>query len=126
MGATGIEASAELTAFADAVIKGTDADRDAALEALVGAVGVEGAVDTAAVIANFQMMNRIADATGIPLDTPTQIASLDLQEALHLERYTNAANTPESSRSGKLLRRALAPIVRMAMPHVGKILPTGD
>ena len=33
-------------------------------------IGAEGVVDTAAVIAMFNIVDRVADATGIPIDEP--------------------------------------------------------
>lgn len=59
-----------LVAFSEAVMLGDpDAitETRAALEAAIGAAGV---VDTAAVIAMFNIVDRIADATGIPIDEP--------------------------------------------------------
>ena len=54
--------------FAEAVVSGTDADLNRARSALVDAVGLEGFVDAAGVVASFNSVVRIADATGIPLE----------------------------------------------------------
>ena len=65
--------TAELVRFAEAVVH---READAIPEArgrLREAVGAEGLVDAAAVIGNFERMVRIADGTGIPLDTPVNM-----------------------------------------------------
>ncbi len=54
--------------FAEAAIGGTDAEVDRARDALIPAVGEQGFVDTAGVVASFNAVVRIADATGIPVE----------------------------------------------------------
>lgn len=115
-------ASAELVAFTDAILKGDDAARAEQRDRLVAAVGAEGAVDAAAVVANFEMMNRIADSTGIPLDTVISIASQDLQEEMDLNRFASAAHTPKSGTGKRLVKKALGPLFRAATPYVGKLI----
>jgi hypothetical protein len=51
-------------------------------------------VDTCAVIAAFNVVDRIANATGIPLDTMLFSASHDLRLRLGLAAFPSAANTP--------------------------------
>ena len=51
-------------------------------------------VDVAAIIAAFNVVDRIADATGIPLDEMMKSMSADLRGELNLERFGSAANTP--------------------------------
>lgn len=59
-----------LVAFAEAVMH-DDADLIASSRtALENEIGVTGIVDTAAVIAMFNIVDRVADATGIPIDAP--------------------------------------------------------
>ncbi len=71
-----VPAGRELLALADAVVLRDEQERDAALEALVPLVDNAGAVRAAAVIANFEMMNRNLDAMGIgPTDAMAEIAS---------------------------------------------------
>lgn len=52
---------------------------------VVAAVGTAGLVDAAAVCANFNMMVRIADGTGTPLDP----GSTDISESLRDELALN-------------------------------------
>jgi hypothetical protein len=61
-----------------------------AREALVEAVGVEGMVDAAAVIGNFQRMTRIADGTGIPVDAMTAEITAEMREELGLNEFASA------------------------------------
>jgi len=51
-------------------------------------------VDACAIIAAFNVVDRIADATGIPLDPVLHAASADIREQLALARFRSAANTP--------------------------------
>jgi hypothetical protein len=54
-------------------------------------------VDVCAVIAAFNVVDRVADATGIPLDAMLQAMSGDVQQQLQLARFRSAANTPGAS-----------------------------
>lgn len=63
----------ELLAFSDAIVAGFG-DLETARASAVAAVGERGAVRAAAVVANFEMMNRILDATGIPV--PNRIRAI--------------------------------------------------
>jgi hypothetical protein len=63
----GVDAAEELLEFADAATAGHGDDRAtlaAARAALNERLGVAAAVDAAAVVANFEMMTRLADGTG--------------------------------------------------------------
>jgi alcohol dehydrogenase class IV len=64
----GIPHGAILAAYAEAVL-GDDGDRlDAARERVRDAMGDAALVDAAAVAATFNAIDRVADATGIPID----------------------------------------------------------
>lgn len=65
---SGVAFGAELLAFTDAVMARKGAAIEATRKALEAGLGVEGVVDTAAVIAMFNVVDRVADATGIPID----------------------------------------------------------
>lgn len=54
-----------LVDFVDATLAGDPAD--ATRRAVIDVLGEGGLVDAAGVIANFEMMNRIADGTGMPV-----------------------------------------------------------
>ncbi len=68
MGETGIAHSDLLIAFAEAVVGDDDADLDARRATLLEVMGPEALIDTAATVASFNSVVRIASATGIPLD----------------------------------------------------------
>lgn len=65
---SGVAGGTALLAFTDAVLRGTEAEIAATRDALRSELGAEAVVDTGAVIAMFEVMDRIADATGIPID----------------------------------------------------------
>ncbi len=64
----GIAHGAELIAFSEAVIEGDDAALRAARGAVMDALGGAALVDAAAVAAIFDAIDRVADATAIPLE----------------------------------------------------------
>ena len=90
--AIGVEHGAELLAFTEALMRGEAAtDERRHLRELLSA---EAFVDVAAVIGSFNVVDRIADATGIPLDPMLDAASGDLRQQLGLGRFRSSANTP--------------------------------
>lgn len=82
-----------LTAFAEALVQGDEAALAEARGRVLQALGPAGLVDAAAVASNFERMVRIADATGIPLDTPMAALTADLRDRLGLDRFASAAHT---------------------------------
>ena len=62
---TGIPGGNELLRFVDAVMLGGDAD--AARGAVVDALDGPSLFDAATVMGNFEMMNRVAEGSGIPI-----------------------------------------------------------
>lgn len=62
--AAGVPHGPLLVQFVEAVTRGGAAAADAARNALSQAAGPEAVVDAAAVLANFEMMTRVADSTG--------------------------------------------------------------
>lgn len=76
-----------LTEFAEAATAGDEAVIGAARETLLGALGADAVVDSAAVIAAFNMNARIADGTGIPLDESARDARSAIATKLDVLRY---------------------------------------
>lgn len=105
---SGVAHGEQLSAFAEAAVRGDPAELASARDALRDAAGPAALVDAAGVVANFQRMVRIADGAGISLDTAVGMLSEDFREELGLDQY------PSAGRSGKLgrLTRALAPVLR--------------
>jgi hypothetical protein len=83
----GVGAGQQLLAFADTLLGSDSAALDRARGSLRQAVGDEGLVDAAAVAATFNAIDRIADATGIPLEEAKAAATADFREALAIDSY---------------------------------------
>ena len=90
---SGIDHAAELVAFAEAVMQLDDDALASARAALRAVLTPEAFVDTCAVIAAFNVVDRIADSTGIPLDEPIAATTVDLRADLGLGRFRSSANT---------------------------------
>jgi hypothetical protein len=93
-------------------------DTRVARQAVIDELGENAMVDAAGVIANFQRMVRIADGTGIPLDTPVAMMTSSIREDLGINEYGSASNTPALSLPQRLLGRVLQP----ALPLVVKLM----
>jgi len=65
---SGVAHGGVLLAFTEAVMRGEGADVERTRAAVAAALGSEGVVDASAVIAMFNVVDRVADATGIPID----------------------------------------------------------
>jgi hypothetical protein len=108
---------AELLGFADAVLGGDDAALEGAREALASAMGEPAVGDAAAIVASFQFVDRVADATGIPLDAIVDFASQDVQRDLGLREFGSASNTPRRA-LGRVVGSLLTPL-RARLMSVG-------
>jgi hypothetical protein len=62
---TGIPGGSELLRFVDALITNSPDDLVAAQAAIIEVLGPESLVDAASVFGNFEMMNRVAEGSGI-------------------------------------------------------------
>ncbi len=81
--------AATLIEFGEAIL-GAEADRKVrARKGVLDALGRDGLVDAAAIVASFNAVVKIADATGIPLEDYKAAATQDLREALGLEQFNN-------------------------------------
>jgi alkylhydroperoxidase family enzyme len=90
----GVEHGAELLAFTEAVMSGDDAALRRERSRLRAVLSPQAFVDVAATIAAFNVVDRIADATGIPLDPMMLAMSAGVRSELRLERFASSANTP--------------------------------
>jgi hypothetical protein len=72
-----LPAGRQLVEFVTALLGGAD-DLSGARERLVHVAGSAGAVRAAAVAGNFQMMNRLVDATGVPIGPTLRAIADDL------------------------------------------------
>ena len=83
-----------LVAFTDAAMGADDAllaDKRAELK---NALSPAAFVDACATIGAFNVVDRIADATGIPLDEGFAELSENVRSELDLGRFASSANTP--------------------------------
>lgn len=90
----GVEHGARLVAFTEAVLGDDEALLARERAALRQVLSPEAYVDVAGVIGAFNVVDRIADATGIPLDPPLQALGGDLRSGLDLGRFASSSNTP--------------------------------
>jgi alkylhydroperoxidase family enzyme len=82
-----------LMRFAEAVLDEDEAVLSRARTELRRALGPEGLVDAAAVVGLFNAIDRVADATGIPLEAEKAQASADFRAALGLDRFAVGARS---------------------------------
>ena len=82
-----------LVAFAEAVLGEDDSALARARDALITALGAPGLIDAAGVVGLFNAIDRVADATGIPLEPEKAMASADFRTALDLDRFAVAERT---------------------------------
>jgi hypothetical protein len=115
--ASGIAHAPALIRFVDATVADDAAELAAARAAVRTVVGPAGLVDAAAVVGNFERMTRIADATGIALDTPAEMLSADFRTMLGLDGFASAAQT----RRGGVLRNVFARALRALAPRLLRI-----
>jgi len=94
MGDGGVDDGARLIAFTDAVLGDDDGRLARERDALRAVVTPEAFVDACALIGAFNVVDRVADATGIPLDAMLYEGSRDVREELGLARFQSAGNTP--------------------------------
>jgi len=76
-----------LVMFAQAVLGEDDGALMRARDALMAAMGPPALVDAAGVVGLFNAIDRVADATGIPLEPEKAAASADFRAALDLDRF---------------------------------------
>ena len=84
---SGVPGSNVILPFVDAVMAGTASDQRLARKAIVDALGPDCLVDAAGVFANFQMMNRVAEGTGIPVPGAAIERESEMVEALGLNSF---------------------------------------
>lgn len=83
----------ELLAFSAAIIGADRGALDAAREAVAAKLGPSAVVAASAIAANFSKNDRIANATGIPVDQMVLKMTADIREEIGLNAFRTAANT---------------------------------
>jgi hypothetical protein len=84
---SGVPGGAVLLPFVDSVMTGAASDQQSAREAIIETLGPESLVDAAGVFANFQMMNRVAEGTGIPVPGAAIEREAQMVEVLGLNNF---------------------------------------
>ena len=79
-----------LVEFAEAVLADSDEQLLRVRSALRGSLGDAALVDAAAVVGFFTAIDRVADATGIPLDPERLPQTADFRAALGLDAFAQA------------------------------------
>ena len=92
-GDAGVPHGRLLMRFAEAVLDEDQAALSRARTGLLRALGPEGLVDAAAVVGLFNAIDRVADATGIPLEAEKAQASADFRAVLGLDRFAVGARS---------------------------------
>ena len=92
-GGGGVAQGAAIVAFVDATMADDDGALKTARTALRAVLSDEAFVDTCATIGAFNVVDRIADATGIPLDDSLFAMSESVRGELDLARFGSSANT---------------------------------
>jgi DNA-binding phage protein len=82
-----IEHELELVNYAKAILSTNELEIIEASNRLVDKIGVEGMLDSAAIIAFFNAINRVADATGLALDNEVKQSEYyqNLSEQFHVK-----------------------------------------
>ncbi len=117
----GVAHGKTLLNFVEAVMGDDEAALEQSRREVIEKVGPEGLVDSAAVIATFNKMDRIADSTGIPLDGMLDLMTQDMQSEIGLDRFASAANTPKGGSLKHVLSRILKPVAPMGMKIAMKL-----
>jgi len=90
-GGAGVPHGRLLIEFAEAVLSEDDAPLARLREMLSAALSPTGLVDAAGVVGLFNAIDRVADATGIPLEADKAEASADFRASLGLNRFAVGA-----------------------------------
>jgi hypothetical protein len=86
---SGVPHEAALVAFAEAAVQDDEAALKTARRRLLNEMGSDALVDAAAVASNFERMVRIADSTGIPLDSFLEENTAGIRAELNLARFSD-------------------------------------
>jgi hypothetical protein len=76
-----------LVKFAEAVLGGDDARLAAVRSEIRAKIGDPALVDAAAIAATFNAIDRVADATGIPIEDNKAESTADLRTALGIDAF---------------------------------------
>ena len=118
--ASPVPGAGALVELVESALDPNAADGEAARERVRRELGFEALVDAAGIIGNFERMNRIADATGISLDAPLNVATESFRAELGIDRYGSAKNTQAVKSWQRTLWRLIEPIARTVLRRAGR------
>ena len=87
---SGVPHGDRLVEFAEAVLADSDEQLLRVRSALRGSLGDAALVDAATVVGFFNAIDRVADATGIPLDPERVPQTADFRAALGLDAFAQS------------------------------------
>lgn len=93
MGERGVIHGQILIDFAEAVIDEENKSLARRRDPVIKRLGGEAMIDAAAVIAIFNAIDRVADATGITLDDIMAVATEDMRAELGINSFASAENS---------------------------------
>ena len=73
--------------FAEAILSDDKGRLDAAREAILTSMGSDAVVDSAGVAGLFNAIDRIADATGAPLEKDKEEMTAEMREAIGINKF---------------------------------------
>ena len=73
--------------FAEAILSDDKGRLDAAREAILTSMGSDAVVDSAGVAGLFNAIDRIADATGAPLEKDKEEMTAEMREAIGINEF---------------------------------------
>jgi len=103
----GVEHGELMTRFAEAATRGSD-DLDARRAETLEVLGPERFVEVAATVGIFNGLVRVADATGIPLDSGTLAASSEIRVQLGLNAFSGASSSDLARAAGGASEREVS------------------
>ncbi len=80
-----VDGGRHLIGFVDTVLGGGDVEDSRA--SLGSALGSDAVVDASGTIANFEMMNRVAEGTGMPVGKGSLVRTEEWRSVIGLDRY---------------------------------------
>ena len=87
-----IEHGPALVRYAESAVR-QDSDLPDSRSDLLGVAGLQALVEAAATVSAFEGLNRLADVTGIQLDSGLADESADFRSELGIDAYAGAAST---------------------------------
>ncbi len=118
--ASPVRGAAALVGFVEATLSGEPSDLPKARDRVRDELGSGAVVDAAAIIGNFERMVRIADGTGIPLDTPVNVATESIRADLGIDRYETASHSTSVRGWQRLIGRAIDPLLKFGLRWSGR------